>query len=102
VLVQSEGLPDDPANSIPFYRTARDANRNRQPDARSTVDRARAAQARLPRARMALTRMTRVRVAQARIAEAHMAQALLHATVHSHGEESIAETLSVRIGGVEF
>jgi hypothetical protein len=31
-----------------------------------------------------------------------MAQARLHATVHSHAEESIAETLSVRIGGVEF
>jgi hypothetical protein len=92
VLVQSEGLPDDPANSIPFNRTARDANRNCQPDTRPTVHRARTAQARLPGARMT----------EARMARAQRAQALLYATVHSHGEESIAETLSMRIGRIEF
>jgi hypothetical protein len=31
-----------------------------------------------------------------------MAQAVLNATVHSHSEESIAQTLSVRIGGIEL
>jgi len=30
------------------------------------------------------------------------ARVILGATVHSHGEESIAQTLSVRIGGIEL
>jgi hypothetical protein len=34
--------------------------------------------------------------------KATVARAILSATVHSHAEESIAETLPVRIGGLEF
>jgi hypothetical protein len=75
--MQPKRLADDAANSIPLHRTAGDTNRDREPDAWA----AHAGPGHL---------------------KTLLSGALLSETVHSHSEESIAETLSVRVGGVEL
>jgi len=46
--------------------------------------------------------MIRPRMAQLGMGQPRAGHAILPATVHSHSEESIAQTLSVRIGGIEL
>jgi hypothetical protein len=73
--MQSERLPDDPADSIPLYRAACRAHSNGKADTGA---------------------------AGAARAGATPAGFILGVTVHSHSEESIAETLSVRVGRIEL